>query len=161
MKTLGIGLVALSLVPSVWVARGNRDMPHHGMLLDDAVYVAQGKAVAQGNYRMLSLPGEPAQIKYPPLYPLLLSVVWMLAPSYPENLPALALVSWLLLPVALGAVYWVLRDMVGGAVACGVCCVVALTPCVVFGAVNTLSELAYVAVLMAGLKVLGMAGETV
>src|SRR4030095_2426705 len=41
---------------------------------DDSVYVTTAKALATGEgYRIISLPYQPAQTKYPPFYPLLLS----------------------------------------------------------------------------------------
>src|SRR5712692_7478162 len=54
---------------------------------DDAVYVVTAKALANGQgYRTISLPLEPPQTKYPPLYPLLLSLIWRLYPQFPANL---------------------------------------------------------------------------
>jgi len=61
---------------------------------DDTVYVTTGKALANGEgYRIISLPYQPAQTKYPPFYPMLLSVVWRLYPSFPENLLWMMLLS--------------------------------------------------------------------
>jgi hypothetical protein len=61
---------------------------------DDTVYLTTAKALATGGgYRIISLPYQPAQTKYPPFYPLLLSVVWRLYPSFPENLPWMMLLS--------------------------------------------------------------------
>src|SRR5262249_60220296 len=54
---------------------------------DDGIYVTTAKALASGNgYRIISLPGEPAETKYPPLYPFLLSLVWRAKPNFPQNL---------------------------------------------------------------------------
>lgn len=54
---------------------------------DDGIYVTTAKALASGNgYRIISLPGEPAETKYPPLYPFLLSLVWRAKSNFPENL---------------------------------------------------------------------------
>src|SRR5215468_8168377 len=60
---------------------------------DDGIYVTTAKSLASGNgYRIISLPGEPAETKYPPLYPFLLSLVWRAKSSFPENLlPVLCL----------------------------------------------------------------------
>ena len=58
-----------------------------GRAHDDSIYVTTAKALATGDgYRIISLPYEPAQTKYPPLYPFLLSLVWRLFPEFPENL---------------------------------------------------------------------------
>jgi 4-amino-4-deoxy-L-arabinose transferase-like glycosyltransferase len=61
---------------------------------DDSVYLTTAKALATGEgYRIISLPYEPAQTKYPPFYPLLLSLIWRLYPHFPENLPWMMLLS--------------------------------------------------------------------
>ena len=61
---------------------------------DDTIYVTTAKALALGEgYRIISLPYQPAQTKYPPFYPMLLSLVWRLSPTFPENLPWMMLLS--------------------------------------------------------------------
>ncbi len=58
-----------------------------GSMHDDALYFATAKALASGEgLTTPSLPGSPPQTKYPPLYPLLLSAVWLAAPEFPANL---------------------------------------------------------------------------
>jgi hypothetical protein len=58
-----------------------------GMTEDDTIYFSSAKALAQGSgYILPSLPGAPAQHKYPILYPWLLSRVWRWNPSFPANL---------------------------------------------------------------------------
>lgn len=58
-----------------------------GLVHDDVVYLVTGKALAEGlGYRMISWPGAPFEIGYPPLYPLLLAAVWKLFPVFPANL---------------------------------------------------------------------------
>ena len=99
-RVLGV----LALFPAAWIFWRAIDVPHFGFLLDDAVYMASAKSLAEGNgYRIASLPGEPHQTKYPPGYPLLLSLVWRVAPDFPANLRwaaamgavAFAAMSWL------------------------------------------------------------------
>ncbi len=68
-----IALLALCLptLLFVWI---NRDVPHFGVLQDDGMYFIDGKTMAQNaGYRILSLPAQPHETRYPPLYPLLLS----------------------------------------------------------------------------------------
>jgi hypothetical protein len=61
---------------------------------DDALYVTTAKALATGQgYRIVSLPYEPSQTQYPPLYPFLLSLIWGAYPKFPENLLAMMLLS--------------------------------------------------------------------
>ena len=48
-----------------------------GYLHDDTIYVSTGQALADGRgYIAPSVPGEPAQTKYPVLYPWLLAALW-------------------------------------------------------------------------------------
>lgn len=61
---------------------------------DDAIYLATASALATGQgYRIISLPGQPAETKYPPFYPFLLSLVWRLYPNFPANLTPMMLIS--------------------------------------------------------------------
>ena len=75
-------------------------MPQLGWLQhDDGLYLVGAKSFATGQgHRIISLPGSPWQTKYPPLYPLLLSVVWRVWPDFPENLKLATVLSWLFLP---------------------------------------------------------------
>ena len=53
---------------------------------DDGIYLSTAQSLAEGHgYRLIDLPGQPFQTKYPPLYPLLLSAIWKLWPSFPAN----------------------------------------------------------------------------
>lgn len=65
-----------------------------GHFHDDGIYAVTAKALATGQgYRILSLPDHPAQTKYPPFYPFLLSIIWRVRPDFPENLTALLWLS--------------------------------------------------------------------
>ena len=58
-----------------------------GMWHDDTLLFSSAKALAEGKgYILPSWPGTLPQTKYPPLYPLLLSFVWQLNSSFPQNL---------------------------------------------------------------------------
>ena len=58
-----------------------------GLFHDDGIYAVVAKAVAQGDgYRIISLPTEPPQTKYPFLYSYLLSCVWSLDRGFPGNI---------------------------------------------------------------------------
>jgi hypothetical protein len=73
---------------------------------DDGIYAALGESLAKhGGYRLINLPSAPAETKYPPLYPALLTLVWLAVPSAPENILALKAVNALLLGV-LAVLYW-------------------------------------------------------
>ncbi|MBS2003650.1 MAG: hypothetical protein JST44_19190 [Cyanobacteria bacterium SZAS LIN-5] len=63
---------------------------YFGMYHDDGVYLVSAQSLAQGlGYRILSLPGEPFQTKYPIGYPFILSLALRLCPAFPANLVAL------------------------------------------------------------------------
>jgi 4-amino-4-deoxy-L-arabinose transferase-like glycosyltransferase len=92
----------LLLLPSAFYLWWNDDIPQFGDPHDDGVYFVSAKSLASGGgYRIESLPGDPAQTKYPPLYPLLLSLAWRINPNFPENLPLAAWISWLAIPAIL------------------------------------------------------------
>src|SRR5688500_11956345 len=69
-------LVAAALFTCVVVLGASRMAPGvSGVYHDDGIYVATGKAIAEGNgYHLVNLPGEPPQTKYPFLYPVVLSI---------------------------------------------------------------------------------------
>jgi len=75
--------------------------PAVGTFHDDGIYAVTAKALAEGRgYRILSLPGEIQQTKYPVLFPALLAAIWRLFPDFPANagalkaLPLLCAVLW-------------------------------------------------------------------
>lgn len=83
-----------------------------GVFHDDAVYVLIGKAVAEGQgFVNPHLPGTPAAIHFPPLFPLLLAGVLKLAPSFAAGLAWIKFVNPVLLAIAaygmtLGIIRW-------------------------------------------------------
>jgi hypothetical protein len=111
----GLALAALailiSLVPSTIFAWQARAMPHIGIYHDDAIYLGSAKSMAAGEgYRIASLPEKPDQRKFPPLYPLLLSIAWRIDPNFPNNLPLVMLLSWLMLPASALGTFALLRQ---------------------------------------------------
>ena len=93
LKFPSVIILLLLLLPSAVYLWWSDDIPQFGDPHDDAVYFVSAKSLANGGgYRIESLPGEPSQTKYPPLYPLLLSLAWRINPHFPENLP---LAAWL------------------------------------------------------------------
>lgn len=94
------------LAPATRFAWLNRDMPSFGRSHDDAILFISAKSlVTGGGYRVLSFPGQPLQTKYPPFYPLYLSLVWRLNPNFPDNLKLASLFCWLSVAAAL-ALAW-------------------------------------------------------
>ncbi|MBK5294236.1 MAG: hypothetical protein JJE04_21470 [Acidobacteriia bacterium] len=104
-------ILALALLPSLYFLSRSLDVPTLGFFHDDAFYLLSGKSLAEDNgYRALSLPGQPYQTKYPPLFPLILSAAWRWAPAYPANLPVAVALTWLPLPLILSLCYFLFRE---------------------------------------------------
>ncbi len=100
-KPTHVLVLILLLVPSAAFLHRNSDVPQFGDIHDDSIYYVSAKSLASGSYRIESLPSQPYQTKYPPLYPLLLSIAWRVNPHFPENLRIAAWISWLALPLLL------------------------------------------------------------
>ena len=101
-------IFASILIPSAQYAWRNRDMPGFARLHDDGLLFLSAKSLAAGEgYRIPSLPENPYQTKYPPLYPLFLAGVWKLDSRFPANLPLAAAFSWGLFAACL-ALAWAL-----------------------------------------------------
>jgi len=70
--------------------------PAVGLYHDDGIYAVTARALAEGRgYRLIDLPREIPQTKYPYLFPAALSLVWRLWPSFPENVTALKTLPFL------------------------------------------------------------------
>jgi hypothetical protein len=70
-----------------------RDFPA-GIFGDDARYAVLAKSLrTEGRYRLLQIPGEPAETMYPPAYPALLALVWSPSRSDTANLNRLRWVN--------------------------------------------------------------------
>ncbi len=150
---VALAVLGAALIPSAYFAWTLRDMPHLGFYHDDSIYWVSARSLATGSgYRIQSLPGEPYQTKYPPLYPAILSGIWKLDPHFPENLPLATLFSWLCLPLFLAALWWFLRDY-GFAFRERIVLVLmaALSPVVVVFSFSLMPELLFSALLLASL----------
>src|SRR5215467_6063710 len=87
--TLALILVCASLL---WI--GTISLTSFGFYHDAGIYVTLAKSLARGEgYRLISLPGEPVDIKSPPAYPFLLSIIWRANSHFPQNLAAMAMLS--------------------------------------------------------------------
>jgi len=97
MRKVLITLAAL--LPSLWLFWQAGGIPHLGYFHDDGLYAGTAAALADGRgLRVESLPGEPWQVKYPPVFPLYLAlgVKWE---------QALQFLVWLPLPLLLWQVW--------------------------------------------------------
>ncbi len=146
---------ALLLAPSAWFACRWREMPHLGSYHDDAVYWISAQSLAEGHgYRLPHLPENPAQTKYPPLYPALLATVWRMAGTLPRSHSAMAL-QWAFVPLYLGLVrLWFRRCRFGALPAYGLTLLVALGPLTTVFAVSPMSELPCSVLLLAAMLLL-------
>lgn len=150
----GLILLLLLLIPSAAYLWRFPDVPRFGDLHDDSLYYVSAKSLADGGgYRIESLPGEPAQTKYPPLYPLLLSIAWRIDPHFPDNLPVAAWLSWLALPailVQLAALYP--RWGISAGRTWLLLCLFAINPYVILFSTQLLSELLFLALSLAAMR---------
>lgn len=152
-KRVWVVVLCAALFPSAYLAWTARDMPHLGYRSDDAIYWVCAKSLAEGSgYRLLSLPEQPYQTKYPPLLAWVLSLAWRINPHFPENLPLAMLLCWLTLPVYLALSHRVLRQMgFGPARALILCAVLALNPYIVLLSISLMSEPLFTCLVLAGL----------
>ena len=150
-KALTFGVVLLALAPATHLAWVAREMPHFGHLHDDSIYFVCAKSLAEGRgYRILSLPAEPYQTKYPPLWPLALATIWKLDPHFPENLRWGMALAWTMLPAFVGlAWWWFQRAGFGSGVSAGLCVVIALSPCAIVLSAGLMSDLVFSVALLA------------
>ncbi|MBY0405108.1 MAG: hypothetical protein K2X66_14500 [Cyanobacteria bacterium] len=84
LKALG---VLVSSVFVMWLYWGHLETESFGFIKDDGVYFSSGYALAMGEgFRLAQVVGEPYQMTYPIVYPLILALGWLLNPHFPENL---------------------------------------------------------------------------
>jgi hypothetical protein len=154
-KLLVVLAAALLLAPSAWFAWRWREMPHLGSYHDDAVYWISAQSLAQGHgYRLAHLPENPAQTKYPPLYPALLAAVWWMAGTMPRSHSAMAL-QWAFVPLYLGLAWlWFRRCRFPALPAYGLTLLLALGPVTNVFAVSPMSELPCSVLLLAAMLLL-------
>src|ERR1700677_2761578 len=156
-----VGLLLAALAPSAYLAWTLRTMPHLGFYHDDSIYWVSGRSLAMGDgYRIESLPGQPYQTKYPPLYPAMLAGIWKINPSFPANLPLATLFAWLMLPPFLATVWILLRDYGFSMRERYVLILMAaLSPVTVVFSFSLMPELPFTALLVAGLILAARAGQ--
>ncbi|MGI8989591.1 MAG: ArnT family glycosyltransferase [Bryobacteraceae bacterium] len=116
--------------------------PAVGLYHDDGVYLVTAKALAEGKgYRLISLPSEIPQTKYPFLFPAVLAIAMKISPRFPENtglLKAVPLVCSLLWFVLL----WKLLIRLGArkTPALWIVLMTAASPLTIFLSTNLMSE---------------------
>jgi hypothetical protein len=151
----------LVLAPSAYLAWSLRDMPHLGFYHDDSIYWVSAKSLASGDgYRISSLPGQPFQTKYPPLYAMLLAGIWRINPNFPNNLPLATLFAWVLLPLYLLSVWIFLRQCeFDWRVQCVLFLIAGLSPVAVVFSFSLMPELLFTAFLLGSVTLAQRASE--
>lgn len=140
--------MVLALIPAFCFAWQNRDMPQFGNWHDDAIYFAGARSIAaQGSYRILNLPAEPYQTKFPPLYPASIAVSWLW--TFPANLQIAMWLSWIWLPLLAVLTFASARQgdlgVTGGLI---VSSVVAANPMLAYMSASLLSDVMFTALLL-------------
>ena len=160
----GDALAALALVATVLVAGWIRMAPGVcGAFHDDAVYALTAKALATGEgYRLIQLPSEPAQTKYPILYPALLAMLWGSGDSVAERVTAMQLATLAIAALAVAGAYLHLVRFghASRGAAFGGALVAASAPNLLYYATATLSEMPFALALIAALWVVDAASRT-
>jgi len=106
-STLGVSVVLL-IVVLLCLSGINREL---NFGYDEAAYLVTAKALASGEgYVQQSLPGSPAQVKYPPLVSGLLSLIWRVFPDFPDNLAIMRMLMLLAGVIFLAVSYRTLRE---------------------------------------------------
>jgi hypothetical protein len=156
-KAVAAGGATTALALVAWAYTAALTAPAAGIFHDDGVYAVTAKALATGwGYRILSLPDEIAQTKYPILFPALLAAVWKACPRFPENLVWLKLVPFGCALVWGSAGYRLLRAKTGSApVAMALTAMLGISPWVLFLGTALLSETLFAALTTGVLVVLG------
>lgn len=159
-QVAGAVLLACALLPAARLLWQARDMPHLGAAHDDQYYWITAESLAQGTgYRTLSGPGNPYHTYYPPLYPALLSLVWIIDPAFPHNLELAALANWCFLPLFVMTVYDYLRRTGLGWLAWPGAALMAVSPIVVISSQRLMTELLFGSILLVTLTTLERAAE--
>lgn len=150
-----VAILILLCLPSLLFVWHNRDVPHFGILQDDGVYLIDAQALAQGaGYRIRSLPAQPFDTRYPPLYPLYLSLAWHWVPAFPASLSIAIMLSWLSFPVVLMLAYsWCSRHAFPVSIPWLVVGLFALNPYVLFFVSNLGSEMLFMVFLLGAILV--------
>ncbi len=159
-KALTLGVLLLALAPAAHLAWVAREMPHFGHLHDDSIYFVCAKSLAEGRgYRILSLPAEPYQTKYPPLWPLVLAAIWKLDPRFPENLRWGMALAWIMMPAFVALAWrWFRRSGFGPGWTAALCATIALSPCVIVLSAGMMSDLVFSVALLAAILAIESAG---
>jgi hypothetical protein len=141
------GVTAIGLALTVLLAGGLRMAPGVcGGYHDDAIYVSTAEALATGQgYRLIDVPGEPLQTKYPWIYPAILSAVWYFCPTFPANVAVMQTVTlcFAAAAVAAGYLYLVRFGYCTRKIAASAALLCATAPYFLYFGVQTMAEMPF------------------
>ncbi|MGH9647885.1 MAG: hypothetical protein ACRD4E_13830, partial [Bryobacteraceae bacterium] len=155
VKMSAVAIVALALVPALWVLASDRDIPQFGTYQDDGLFLIGAKSLSEHHgYRISNLPGEPFQTKYQPLHAWLLAGIWEIDGNFPGNLVLVSLYQALVL-VSFIALSGLLFRSLGFAPleSAALCAFLALSPWIIYWATVPFSDYLF-AGLVAGTSLL-------
>ena len=134
-----VAIFVAFLLPIYWIAF---HAPAVGIYHDDGIYLVTAKALSEGKgYRIISLPGEMLQTKYPILFPAVLSVAWKISPGFPENALFLKAIPFLSAMLWLWMTYRLIKEETGApGVALWIVLLTAASSWVVFFSTTCMSE---------------------
>ena len=85
-----------------------------GAFNDDGVYVALGRALAEGSgYRLIHLVGAPVAVKFPPGLPAVLALAWAATGSLPGVRAVIGVLQPLVVGTTVALLWWVGRRRLG------------------------------------------------
>ncbi len=147
VRIVALAIVLAALIPSAYLTYLAQDCPQLGRYHDDGLYWTAARSLARGTgHRIISLPGQPYQTKYPPLYPLALSVVWRVQPDFPGNVVPAVWLNWLCVPLFVLASYLVTEQFgISPPLRIAVAIMVALHPLVSFLGLFFMADLPFCA----------------
>ena len=148
---LAVAIVALALIPAMWVLASNRDIPQFGTYQDDGLFLIGAKSLSEHQgYRISNLPGEPFQTKYQPLHALILTAIWGIDGDFPGNLKLVALYQALVLVAFIGLSGLLFQSFGFSALeSAALCAFLALSPWIIYWATVPFSDYLFAA-LVAG-----------
>ena len=161
-KLTAMGVFALALAPSAYLAWTLRDMPDFGFLPRRRHLLAVSASLAADAIVIrVSTPNQPYQTKYPPLYAALLAGIWRINPNFPSNLPLATLLAWILLPVYLLTVWIFLRQcQFDWRVQCLLFLIAGLSPVAAVFSFSLMPELLFTAFLLGSVTLAERASES-
>jgi hypothetical protein len=127
-----------------------------GVLHDDAVYVILAKSLATGQgYRYLNLPGAPVATHFPPGYPALLALLWLVGGALPLRIILFKLLNVVLLGVIAAELRRILRERLefGVVASAGLALISAISVPLVVLTAMVMSETLFLAVVLIALVV--------